>query len=1140
MRGDARNQAGWWGSSSALALWLLMSVSAIAEPVPVSETAPKSNASQSELIAQARPLPADLEGYDEFWEHQTPAERIRRVRGNVPSRETLLELGAIAQANGEPISSSLEDNQARSPATDSAPIDTSELQVSEAESGSEASSKKPNLFDYARDASEVESSENTGSATLTTGSESGDRASSSDTDTADTDTDSTTAPDSTTAVERAERNSSSSTALPRAEPNAVGEESSGGEFNETAYGDEASFAEDEPIAPEAADESTPTASDNAVEDPQQPNPPSYEYVRPPQLPEADTFSSEVLQDTTQFLTEYGLRSLDPPITDTSAADVATAPAPPSETRQRLKANVQTTLPLDPSQLNITADDLSYDPERNVGIASGNARLQLSDGTTITGDKLLFYRDEERLVSEGPFRFVQPSDGQGSEQREINGSDLDFHIPTRTAEFKNSLTIVPGEEEGTYVFIRSETTTALVDDEIYFDNATVTTSPEAPITHYVKGDRVEVYPDDRLVVRNARMFAGGEETPEETLRSGTQVAYFPLFIYSLKDHQWILPGQSQAEGAFVKSSWAYRINEYNHGGLRFDILQRKGIGLGFVHDYILPIPDSINYGRAQYYVVTEADNNRTSSRYRLDHYFEFDRITLFNNEGSLEGRFNLNIDDVFRPDGGRNDDADGVLNATFRTGLSTSTLNVSRSGSLERGTYSFPLTLTHNQRYKDISWLTSDLRFDYDRRVRVSGEDPEISQRWTLSTRARPPGWGGSYSTTYRGRTSTTGDLEARRNLEFNFTADTVRLGNSITLSNSLSATRNQIVDPDNRESLRFYDRYDLKTALRFSSIDVGDWLTITPGSIDYQQVAYSTDNSESVVRLDPRLSLQPTEWSDLDVRYSRIFTGDNSAPFGATVASREQDRISATLTLRNTNSATPSAPPGYLAFEDDLPGETPIALIFEDDSPEQLEAIALQEREALQADIRHSLRFTSYTGYDFLTQRWDTLRANFTWHTIPNLFDLSVSTSYDLNEGELNPITIRYARRSSTTFDRNLRSGLDTYEPGISYGLQAAYDPEKGELSDYSFDIDATIGTRWQNHWRLRFGLDEDGLNRIEVRRDLRDFELRMAYDPQASSFKIESILVAFPSRPVGLTQERGDFLLNLPGQTLGFDEFLP
>ncbi|MEM9156565.1 MAG: hypothetical protein AAGB13_16295, partial [Cyanobacteria bacterium P01_F01_bin.33] len=193
-----------------------------------------------------------------------------------------------------------------------------------------------------------------------------------------------------------------------------------------------------------------------------------------------------------------------------------------------------------------------------------------------------------------------------------------------------------------------------------------------------------------------------------------------------------------------------------------------------------------------------------------------------------------------------------------------------------------------------------------------------------------------------------------------------------------------------------------------------------------------------------------------------------------------------------------------------------------------------------QADIRHSLRFTSYTGYDFLTQRWDTLRANFTWHTIPNLFDLSVSTSYDLNEGELNPITIRYARRSSTTFDRNLRSGLDTYEPGISYGLQAAYDPEKGELSDYSFDIDATIGTRWQNHWRLRFGLDEDGLNRIEVRRDLRDFELRMAYDPQASSFKIESILVAFPSRPVGLTQERGDFLLNLPGQTLGFDEFLP
>lgn len=1106
-----------------MALWLLLATSAAAESAP--DPSPP-------ILAQARPIPADLEGYDQFWNHQTPAERIRRVRGNLPSREALLELGAIAQANSEALPPAETAADVESDASGNSETRASDtVEPEEAAIATDSNSEKPNLFDYETDASEADTSET------------GDR----DSAASDSAVDPNDLATETSATEESE-------AIGEAAENQL-------EFDEAGYGAEASFEESDASAADVGDERAPETDETAASDdlpaldsaddeesfaeeqndtpladePPAP-PPSYEYVRPPQLPEPDTFTSEILQSTTQFLTEYGLRSLDPPIADTPATTAENPPSAPSEARQRLRANVQTTLPLDPSQLNVTADDLSYDPERNVGIASGNARLQLSDGTTVTGDKLLFYRDEERLVSEGPFRYVQPGTSQSDEPREVTGTDLDFHVPTRTAEFKNSLTIVPGEEEGTYVFIRSNTTTAMVDEEMFFDDATVTTSPEAPITHYVKGDRVEVYPDDRLVVRNARMYAGGEQTPEGRLQAGTQVAYFPLFIYSLKDHQWILPGQSKAEGAFVKSSWAYRINEYNHGGLRFDILQRKGIGAGFVHDYILPIPDSINYGRAQYYVVTEADENRASSRYRLDHFFEFDRVTLFDNEGTLEGRLNVNVDNVYRPDGGRNDDSDAYLNATFRTSLSTSTLNVNHTGNPVRGTYSFPLTLTHNQRYQDIPWLTSDLRYDYDRNVSIAGRDPEIDHRWRLSSRAQPPGWGGSYSATYNGRTSTEGDLEARRNLEFDFNADQIQIG-SMTLSNSLSATRHQIVDPDEEDVLRFYDSYQLDTGLRFSSIDVGDWLTITPGSIDYEQVIYSTDDSESIVRLNPQLSIEPTEWSDLDVRYNRVFTGDNSTPFGAALQSREQDRISATLTLRNTNGSTPSAPPGYLVFEDDLPGETPIALTFEDDTLEEREAIALEEREALEADIRHSLRFTSRTGYNFLTQRWDTLTANLSWNTIPNLFDLNVSTSYDLNDGELNPITLSYRRRSTTTFDRDLRSGLDSYEPGISYGLQASFDPLEGELSNYSFDIDATIGTRWQNHWRVRLGLDEDGLNRIEVRRDLRDFELRMAYDPQAASFKIESILVAFPSRPVGLTQERGDFLLDVAGESLSLDD---
>ncbi|MEO1132555.1 MAG: hypothetical protein AAFX40_07600 [Cyanobacteria bacterium J06639_1] len=1073
MRGHVRDRArkSWPFGLSAAALWLAMlGGSAIANPVAKSSPP---------VLAQAQPLPSDLDGYDRFWENQTPAERVRRVRGNLPSRQDLLELGAIAQVNAEDIADS--DRASRGEQLESA----SQSESSESASAPDATNNSDETAERTEAIAEDASSDDAVDGT---------EAIAEEPDTADA------LPSASEAIDEAIQ-------------------------SETATG-------------EADDTAAATAAESPAGDPAAP--PSFEFARPPELPAPETFSSELLRDTTQFMKGYERRigaSNDSPIATTdSPPETASSPPPPSEARRQLTANVQTTLPLDPSQLNVSADDLSYDPDRNVGIAAGNARLQLSDGTTITGEKLLFYRDEERLVSEGPFRLVQPRNAERRERREVNGSDLDLHIPTRTAEFKNSLTILPGEERGTYVFVRSETTTALVDDEIYFDNATVTTSPEAPITHYVKGDRVEVFPDDRLVVRNARVYSGGKETPEGKLRAGTQLAYFPLFIYSLKAHQWILPGQSQEEGAFVKSSWAYRIDEYNHGGIRFDILQRKGVGFGFIHDYILPIPDSINYGRAQYYSVTEADQQRSSNRYRIDHFFEFDRVVLLDNEGTLKGKFNLNIDNVYRPSGGRNDDADGLINATFKTGLSTSTLNIRRNGSIERGTYSLPLTFSHTQRYRDVKWLTSNVRFNYDRRVSQSGGDPTILNRLQLSSQAKPPGWGGNYTVTYRGRSGTDGDREARKNLEVRFAGTPIRLGKRESWTNSVVAARHQIVNPDPGDKLRFYNSYDLNTSLKFSALKFASWGTFTPGSIDYKQVLYSTDDSESVLTLNPKLNLKPTGWSELEFRYNRVFSGNNSAPFSAVRRSQERDRVQARLTLKNTRNVSNQAPPGYLAFEDDLPGETPIALIFEDDSAEQIEEIAQAEREALKAEIKNTVRFTSNTGYNFLNQRWDTLTANLTWNTSPKLFDIRVDTSYDLNEGELRPIRLRYTRRSSTTFDRDLRSGLDTYEPGVSYGFRAVYDPKKGEIDDYSIDFDATIGTRWQNHWRVRLGLDEDGVNRVEVRRDLRDFELRMAYDPQASSFKIESILVAFPSRPVGLTQERGDFLLNVSGETIELD----
>ncbi len=823
--------------------------------------------------------------------------------------------------------------------------------------------------------------------------------------------------------------------------------------------------------------------------------------------------------------------------DSPSADLQAVlpPSQGSQIRQQLSATATTQrqIPLDPDQINVNGDVLSYIAEEDLGIAEGNALIQLADGTRITGNRLLFYRRERRLRSDGPFLMEQPPGPQGRGVRQIQGENLDLDIPSRTAQFETSLVILPGEEPGTKVFVRSEETTALLGDQIFFEKATITTSPEPPITHYVQGDRVEVFPDDRVIVYDARMFAGGELTEQGDLQAGTQIAYFPLFVYSLRDHQWILPGQSETEGVFIKSSWAYRFDEYNFGGLRVDAIQKKGLGVGFLHDYILPITDSVNYGRAQFYLVTEADQQRMSSRFRIDHNFDFYAATIFGQEGQLRGQLNLNLDNTYRPAGGRNDNADLRLNSTFQGDLSTTTLNISRTGSQERGTYSFPLTLSHNQRYGGVHWLQSDLRLDYNQRVSIKDGPDFADARFTLGTQLTPPGWGGTYRLNYRAYSSSNGDNEPRRNFELAFNPDLIRITPDISLTNALTLTQEQQPDREVGAGLNFFNRYELRSSLRFNDIQPARWVTIMPGSIDYSQVLYSTPDQESTLSLNPRLSLRPADWNTIDLRYSRTFYGNNSVPFQTISTSpKDVDRINANISFFTPRDLLPNVPPGYIAFEDDLPGELPIALTFPDDTQEDLEAIATRNLQELQAEVKNLLRLDTTAGYDFINQKWDLVNANFTWNTTPELFNVQLQTAYDLNEGELRPVRLQYRGRSTTTFNRDQRSGLDVYEPGISYSLQAIYDPKLGEISTYGVDLDATIGTQWQNHWRFRLGLTEEGIRRVEVRRDLRDFELRLAYDPTAEMLRLEGILVAFPSRPVGLTQERGDFQLTTPAGT--------
>ncbi len=817
--------------------------------------------------------------------------------------------------------------------------------------------------------------------------------------------------------------------------------------------------------------------------------------------------------------------------------IATTPdiAPTPETtisraRQELSVTAQRELPLDPDQLNVTGDNLSYDADRNIGVAEGNAVIKLSDGTSISGDRLLYYQREKRLRSEGPFLLVQPRGRSNNGERQIRGQNLDFDIRTRSAQFESSLVILPGEEEGTRIFVRSDETTALVGDQIFFENATATTSPEPPITHYVKGDRIEVFPDDRLFVYDARVFGGGRQDDQGDLYGGTQLAYFPVFVFSLKDHQWVLPGQSDVEGIYVKSSWAYQFNKYNFGGIRVDAIEKKGIGLGIVHDYILPITDSENYGRAQFYLVTEADENRMSSRFRVDHSFNFYAANILGNYGEFQGDLNINLDNTYRPEGGRNDNSDVRFNGSFRADLSTTSLRIERTGSPTRGSYSFPISVTHQQRYGDVKWLQSDLNLRYTQRLSARDERDFSDTSFDIGVSATPPGALGNYRVRYRAKSSSNGDTDNRRNFEFSFDPKEIRLSQDVSFKTSLLMTQEQQRE-SGTDGLNFFNRYEASSRLNFGQFKPAKWVTVIPGSVNYLQTLYSTDDQESRVELRPQVKLNPSRWNSIDVSFLRTFFGDNTRPFQDNpVRGAETHELRADVRFFTPKGRLPNVPPGYIAFQDDLPGDLPIPLTFPDDTQEDLDLIASQNQEQLEADVSSSFNFDlTNIGFNYTSNRWNRINANFGWTTTPNLYRVQLNTAYDPNEGEIDPINLTFTGKTSTTFVRGRRSGLDQYEPGLDYRLQATYDPENGELSSYNVGLDATLGTTWQNHWRLRLDLNQEGIRNIEVRRDLRDFEVRLTYDPRSELLRLEGILVAFPSRPAGITQESGSFSLSTP-----------
>jgi len=137
------------------------------------------------------------------------------------------------------------------------------------------------------------------------------------------------------------------------------------------------------------------------------------------------------------------------------------------------------------------------------------------------------------------------------------------------------------------------------------NATFTTSDSSHPDWAIRAKRVRIYPDDRVVFENAKLYIG--DTP---------IFWFPYLYQPLTKANAFLftPGYSSVWGAYALSSYSFPLMENTYGTVRLDLRDERGPAIGFDTDWESGERKQ-NYGKFRSYYLN--DSNPGLNRTALD-------------------------------------------------------------------------------------------------------------------------------------------------------------------------------------------------------------------------------------------------------------------------------------------------------------------------------------------------------------------------------------------------------------------------------------------------------------------------------------------------------------------------------------------
>lgn len=206
-------------------------------------------------------------------------------------------------------------------------------------------------------------------------------------------------------------------------------------------------------------------------------------------------------------------------------------------------------------IEINAEETRF--EGGTAIADRDVVIRYA-GTTIYCDFAQYNPDTRDVLVQGNVRIFR-------EGQQLTGERGIYNLETkvlRAADFRG---------EFTPFFFGGDSVGSMGSNAYLVKGGVFTTSDSSKPDYVVKARTVRIYPNDRIIFQNARLYVG--QTP---------IFWFPYLYQSLNKEQgfMITPGYGSVLGAYLLGQYTFPLAENISGKLRLDLMSSRGVGIGF--------------------------------------------------------------------------------------------------------------------------------------------------------------------------------------------------------------------------------------------------------------------------------------------------------------------------------------------------------------------------------------------------------------------------------------------------------------------------------------------------------------------------------------------------------------------------------